>query len=47
MANRIFVGDKWTGAIFISGSLMQKWLKNGSDLDNDEYELSILKYDAN
>lgn len=25
----------------------KKWPKNGNDLDNDEYELLILKYDAN
>jgi hypothetical protein len=25
----------------------KKWLKNESDLDDDEYELPILKYDAN
>ncbi len=24
-----------------------KWLENGSDLDEDEYELPILKYDVN
>jgi hypothetical protein len=25
----------------------KKWLENESDLDDDEYELSILKYDVN
>jgi hypothetical protein len=25
----------------------KKWPKNESDLDDDEYELPILKYDAN
>jgi hypothetical protein len=25
----------------------KKWLENESDLNNDEYELPILKYDAN
>jgi hypothetical protein len=25
----------------------KKWPENGSDLNNDEYELPILKYDAN
>jgi hypothetical protein len=25
----------------------KKWPKNGSDLNNDEYELPILKYNAN
>jgi len=24
-----------------------KWIENGNDLDNNEYELPILKYDAN
>jgi hypothetical protein len=25
----------------------KKWLENGSDFDNDEYEWPILKYNAN
>jgi hypothetical protein len=25
----------------------KKWPKNGNDLDDNEYELLVLKYDAN
>ncbi len=25
----------------------KKWLKNANDLEDDEYELLVLKYDAN
>jgi hypothetical protein len=45
--SRKYVGDGQSKAIFIGGSLTQKWPKNGSDQDNNEYELPILKYDAN
>lgn len=45
MPNRIFIRDEQSGPIFIGRSVVQEMLEN--DSNDDEYELSILKYDVN
>jgi hypothetical protein len=45
--NIIFVGDEQSGPIFIGRSHTQEMAKNEIDLDDNKYELPILKYDAN
>jgi hypothetical protein len=48
MPSEISIGDKQNGTVFIGRSFTQKWLENESDLvDDDEYELFILKHDEN
>ncbi len=43
MPSRIFVGEEQSRTIFILKIAHKKWLENESDLDDDEYELPILK----
>ncbi len=45
--NKISIGDEQNRPIFISRSVKQEMVRNENDPKDDDYELLIIKYDAN
>lgn len=47
MPSIISFGDEQRKKYSLVKASRKKWLENESDLDDDEYDLPIFKYDAN
>jgi hypothetical protein len=47
MPRKIFVGDKRKEQYSLVEASNKKWTENGSNPNDDEYELPTLKYNAN